>query len=160
MISDAQRDEVNLELDGALPTEREDVRALVQEYNCDVPTGARAEELPAHEDGTTLWYPMLWPEKYGPASAKLVQTPVVAGRPRLRLTGTLDNPNVIATTFGLNTQDQIMIRLTATQLPVNPGYRGDPAKFQTSKTASKQPIVDGAEGAARLPVRVHHEAIG
>lgn len=153
-IALADRTLVNLTVYGRMVEERMDVRTLVAMWNNYVPL-ARAEELP-DPNNTPSWLPWHFPMA-STGNVKATQNPLAIGRPVYNVTGSDTSPTLIVLATDLNDEEKVAQRADRVGLRVAPGREADWARnqgaFLSAKSASKQSVTRGSDGAARLPLR-------
>lgn len=154
-ITDAARDEITVTIDGLDVTRQMDARDQVLAWNQSF-AKARAEELPDVETDGATHVPWFMPHR---DENKVTQLPLCIGQPQVRLTGTSNTPRCVAITTELNTRQAVMGEIGRAGIPVPPGLAQSPERYLTVKTASKSAARAGAAVAARLPVRVHQQAV-
>lgn len=155
VVSDANRDEINVVVDGHDLTRQIDARDMVLLWNESF-AKSRDEELLDVEAGAAPWVPWAMPLQ---DAGKVTHLPLSTGQPQFRVTGTDTTPRVVVLTTELNTRKSVLEEVQRSQIPVDPAVVTQPERFMTVKTASKSAAQPGANVAARLPVRLHREPI-
>lgn len=143
-ITDANRDEVNLNFGWGPAVDRQDARQLALDWS-NTHARARTEHLPHMESSGLPFVPIFFPREKNWSVLDGIRCGVDT---KLRVTGTETTPRIVAFYTGLNNPQNLTQRLDRNKLP------GADIDSLNIETAAGGAIGPGADAAQRLPVRI------
>jgi len=159
VITDANRDLIDFQVDGRYVVERVDAREKIADWDQEL--AASLAEYFEHEAGTSNFVPILFPpNNRAQGGYKVTQLPVCRGNPHLRVTGTLTTVRLIAFMSHLNTSRAVLDSVRDAQIPVPSGLTAETmGSYLAPKTVSKDDAPKGSMGASRLPAKLYPSGV-
>jgi len=149
-ITDAERDNVKLIVDGEIIVDDVDVRFLSRQWNQIHARGASTEEeLPNHETDTSPWVPLYFPRR---RPYKLMHAPACMKNPQVRFSGTDTTPKLVFLTSTILDNEAALGQLRDAKLPA------DAIERLSTKSASKSDVGPDVRGSLPYAIKRRRRA--